>query len=88
MITDARIIHVRQAGKDLILKMKPKSIPSETVEMIIKNFTHWPKIGQLMWGTDKLVYIEVGMGIAQRKYYTPNKAAELTEMSGNAKLQF
>lgn len=87
MITDARIIHVRQTGKDLILKMKPKSAPSETIEMIIKNFTHWPKIGQMMWGTNKLVYIEVGMGITLRKYYTPNKNAELIEISGNDKLQ-
>lgn len=88
MITNALIIYVRQEGQKLCLKLRPEATPGKLTEMIIIDFTHRPRIGQSIWGTENLVFIEVGMGISERHYYIPNQTHYLIEKSDNTPLVF
>jgi len=70
MVIDAKVTNVQQSGRDLIITIKPNSAKlGGWKEIIVKNFTHVPQIGQSIHGTSSRVTIEPGMGVNERWIY-------------------
>jgi len=78
---EARITHVEKNGSDLLLKVKPLARGDIDVsrQIVIRNFTHLPQVGQSLWGTSNRVIIEPGMGIMHRQFYIHHNNFELLE---------
>lgn len=87
MALDAKITASRQVGANLFIRVVPAAWgqwqKANELEFVIRNFTHFPLVGQLIWGVRNLIVIEPGMGMIQAQSYIQVSDFELSE-NGNA----
>jgi len=84
MSIEAIINRVENQGDDLVLYLR--ELDGQGLgqpRLIIRDYTHIPHPGQIIWGNSGVVLIEPGQGIDERRKYQREMYTTLWEMGAD-----
>lgn len=90
MSIDAVINKVSQEGDDLVLDLMSREVSGLRGQPIltIKNFSHVPQAGQVIWGGSSICIIEPGCGVSEPQIYQREGYTKLREKDTARKVRY